>query len=273
MLNSLYIRYNEKVNKRTRSEWLELLERLATQRPDEAQAEWAEVMTELGLGSKYFLAVHQAIQDSKWREAENPLAYIKTVAKRAGAGEKRRAERLGLGVNAERPVATEFDADGEKANPESTLEYLEHRQSSGEPTKELDGVWRTAPGPEVAHDFQLVKPERKPRRAERSRALASFARKAKQVEAELRAQGRYAEVEEEPEIWPDWQQWSANAGLSEWEKKVAVYKMSHIGREQALREQPDEESRLALQAAWKSFERTALERLRAVAPKGEEDEP
>ena len=253
-----------------RDKWLGILEIISVRKPDEAEAEWAELMAELGLSSRHFVAVYEAIRESKWREAENPLAYIKTVARRAGAVEKRRRERLGLGRDAEQTVGPEFDEDDEKSGPEETLDRLEH-QSSGKAARGANGVWRSAAGPEAAQDFELLKPQRKPRRAPDTKGLASFVRRAKQIEAELRAQGRYVEPEPEPEIWPDWQQWAANAGLSEWEKKVAFYKMSRIGPEQALREQPDEESRLALQAAWRKFERTALERLRAAAPVDEDE--
>jgi hypothetical protein len=38
-------------------------------------------------------------------------------------------------------------------------------------------------------------------------------------------------------------------------------------REYALAAQPDEESRKALQAAWKRFDRNGMERLRAAAAK------
>src|SRR6185312_4232988 len=105
----------------------------------------------------------------------------------------------------------------------------------------------------------------------RRKALESFARKAREMEQQRQAKpGEYVHVPEDPERLPDWQNWANAAGLSEWEKKVVFYKMGGIGREQALREQPDEQSRKALQAAWKKFERTALERLRAAAPRAEE---
>jgi hypothetical protein len=257
---------------KTKAEWLELLEKLAQRRPDEAEAEWKLLMAELRLGAKYFLAVHEAIQQGRWRTAENPLGYVLTVARCAGAAEKRRRERLGLSPELEQTVAGEIDDHGEQADPNETLDYLEHQQRSGEPTKSSDGVWRSAGGPEVAYDFQLTKPKRRSRMPADATALAAFARQARRLEAKMRAEGRYPTIEREPCELPDWNQWAAKAGLSEWEKKVAFYQLSHIGREEALRQQPDENSRLALQTAWKSFERTAMERLRAVAPKSEEED-
>jgi hypothetical protein len=68
-----------------------------------------------------------------------------------------------------------------------------------------------------------------------------------------------------PQAKPDWRSWAEAAGLDHWEKRVLEYRLSGAGREVALSSQPDEESRKALQAAWKRFERTGMERLRATA--------
>jgi hypothetical protein len=64
---------------------------------------------------------------------------------------------------------------------------------------------------------------------------------------------------------PDWNKWAAAAGLDEWEKRVLGYRLTGTGRERALALQTDEESRKALQAAWKRFDRNGMERLRQAA--------
>ena len=69
-----------------------------------------------------------------------------------------------------------------------------------------------------------------------------------------------------PDHRVDWQSWASAAGLTEWEKKAVEYKTSGVHREEALRRQPDEVSRRALQAAWKRLERTGEERLRKKLP-------
>lgn len=68
-------------------------------------------------------------------------------------------------------------------------------------------------------------------------------------------------VEPGPESPPDWEEMAAAAGLSEWEKKVVHYMMSGMGWRQACEAEPDEKSRRALIAAWRSMERTGLRRL------------
>jgi hypothetical protein len=165
-----------------------------------------------------------------------------------------------------------IDADGEPLSVEESLEYMQHRQESGESTRSADGVWRSAPETGASYDGPVITSKRRPGpRTEPGGPLASFARKAAEIERKRRAE-HGDEFYGEPEKLPDWQSWAASAGLSEWEKRVAFYKLSHIGREQALQEQPDEESRKALQAAWKKFERTAMERLRQAAPEEDEEE-
>lgn len=57
-----------------RSQWLGTLEIIASKRPGEAEAEWAWVMERLGLGLEYFLGIHEAVRQGRWREAENQQA-------------------------------------------------------------------------------------------------------------------------------------------------------------------------------------------------------
>jgi hypothetical protein len=73
------------------------------------------------------------------------------------------------------------------------------------------------------------------------------------------------DLEARPSVRPDWNKWAAAAGLDEWEKRVLGFRLIGIGRRPALAMQTDEESRKALQAAWKRFERNGMERLRAAA--------
>ena len=73
------------------------------------------------------------------------------------------------------------------------------------------------------------------------------------------------DLEARPSVRPDWNKWAAAAGLDEWEMKVLGYRLIGVGRERALAIQTDEESRKALQAAWKRFGRNGMERLRAAA--------
>jgi len=257
-----------------REKWLGVLEILAVRRPDQAEADWEWVMEQLGLGPQYFVAVYEAIKEGRWRTADDPAAYIKAVAKRQNTVERRQKQRMGLLADPGEQLVTVSgsEMDGERVSGEEMLDSLMDRQERGKPARGADGVWRSALGLGAYQGLAFEKPGRmQPDAPSRRKALESFARKAREMEQQRQAEpGEYVHVPEEPERLPDWQQWAEAAGLSDWEKKVVFYKMSGIGREQALREQPDEQSRKALQAAWKKFERTALERLRAAAPRAEE---
>lgn len=66
----------------TKAEWLGALETAARLGVEQSSAIWMWMMQELRLGPQYFLAIHEAVQQGRWRTAKNPRTYIKTVAKR-----------------------------------------------------------------------------------------------------------------------------------------------------------------------------------------------
>jgi hypothetical protein len=73
------------------------------------------------------------------------------------------------------------------------------------------------------------------------------------------------DLEARPSVRPDWDKWAAAAGLDEWEMKVLRCRLAGVSREQAMGLLPDEESRKALQAAWKRFDRNGMDWLREAA--------
>jgi AraC-like DNA-binding protein len=271
---SFVIRYDGAVI--VRETWLGILEILAIRRPDQAESDWKWVMEQLGLDPQYFVAVYEAIKEGRWRTAEDPGAYIKAAARRQNSVERRHKQRMGLLAEPREQLVSVQGAevDGERVSGEEMLDSLMNRQERGRPARGADGVWRSAPGLAAHQGIPFEKPGKmQPDARSRRKALESFAKEAREIEQQRQAElQEHVHIPEGPERLPDWKEWAEAAGLSEWEKKVVFYKMSGIGREQALREQPGEEARRALQAAWKKFERTALERLRAAAPGKEQEE-
>lgn len=270
-----------------RSQWLETLEVIASKRPDEAEAEWAWVMEQLGLGPEYFLGVHEAVRQGRWRESENPAGYLKSTARReqsrlTDGGERKprglrgfqglhfQAEEITLGRGS---GASGVGEEGEGFSSEDMLESLEYRQASGKSVRDRDGVWRTAAGGEADPEGLLRRPAKRGRRprlmseAEGAR-LAGLAERIRQMRA---AAGKVERdepyIEEGPEPLPDWPTMATQAGLSDWEQRVVDYKMRGVAWTAAMNEQPDELSRRALQAAWRKLERTGLERLEAARKK------
>ena len=169
-----------------RDKWLGTLEIISVRRPDEAEAEWAWVMKELGLGPEYFLAIYEAVRKGGWQEAGNPAGYIKTVARREArlqgpGGERRRARGLrGVGRMASNVeeialgMGDSVDADGERFSSEEMLDHLEYRQDSGKPVRGADGVWRSAAGWGADHEGLLRPTGGKPRRGRMPRKPVSL---------------------------------------------------------------------------------------------------
>lgn len=266
-----------------REKWIEILETVAQKRPDEAEAEWAWVMEQLELGPEYFLAIYEAVRQGGWREAENPAGYIKKVAQRearrqAPDGSRGRRGLRGMrgfhGIVAEGEEFTlgqggSMDMDGERFSSEEMLDHMHYRVESGRPTREADRTWRSSAGWEADHEGLLRPQGGKPRTGkakERMKGpgpLAPYVERIERLRREAGKEDPY--IDETPEELPDWQAWAEDAGLSEWEKKAAEYKVSGVGWMEAMAAQPDEESRRALQAAWRKLERTGEGRLRDAA--------
>lgn len=246
----------------SKAEWLGVLETAAKLGVEQSSAVWVWLMQELRLGPQYFLAIREAVQQGRWRTAKNPKTYIKTVA-------KREALKMGL-VNEGSSDLIRIGgrrSEAEEATSEETLEYLEHRSCSRAAAKGADGVWRAGGGAiidlagrgknyrdrlmaDVPDELTVVEPPSDDYKA----ALDRINESTDEVHFHPR-----------PYVKPDWRSWADEAGLDPWEKRVLEYRLSGAGRAVAIASQPDEESRKALQAAWKRFERTGMERLRATA--------
>src|SRR3954463_1347554 len=81
----------------TKAEWLGALETAAKLSVEQSSAVWVWIMQELGLGSQYFLAVREAVQQGRWQTAKSPKAYLKPAA-------GRRALRPGMVNNKSRDL-------------------------------------------------------------------------------------------------------------------------------------------------------------------------
>ncbi|HEY1525159.1 MAG TPA: hypothetical protein VGH51_02880 [Candidatus Angelobacter sp.] len=243
-----------------KAEWLGVLETAAKVSVEQSSAVWVWIMQELRLGPQYFLAVREAVQQGRWRTAKNPKAYLKTVV-------KREARKMGLVDETSNDLVTIGGSEGEETTSEEALEHLEHRHSSRGAAKEADGVWRAGGG---GGGDPLGRGK-----SYRGRLMAGVPDELRVVEQpsdEYRAvldqvneNNDEVHFHAQPQAKPDWRSWAEAAGLDHWEKRVLEYRLSGAGWRVAVASQPDEESRKALQAAWKRFERTGMERLRATA--------
>ena len=246
----------------TTAEWMAILETISNSQPDACNAEWEWVMERLGLGAEYFLAILEAVRQGRWRTAENPKGYLKTVA-------KREASKMGLLFEPGDDELVFMDGD-EELSSEEKLDFALHTRESVAPIKDKDGIWRSGPG----WDREFDDP-RGDHEAYEDFLVSYLPRDLRQLIAppdELRVLIEHINASTDEfhlhlrnATVPDWARWSEAAELDEWERRVLKYKLARVSRERALKEQADEVSRKALQAAWKRFDRNGIERLRTAA--------
>jgi hypothetical protein len=243
----------------TKAEWLGVLETAAKVSVEQSSAIWVWIMQELRLGPQYFLALREAVQQGRWRTAKNPKSYIKTVA-------KREALKMGL-VNEDSgdlvPIG-KTRSDGEQISGEEALEYLVHDYDSREVAKGEDGIWRAGAGAERDYGDPLAEHDsyREWLASGMPRELAIVTPPTEEWKATVREMNESFEgldLEARSSVRPDWNKWAAAAGLDEWEMKVLRCRLAGVSREQAMGLLPDEESRKALQAAWKRFDRNGMD--------------
>jgi len=249
----------------SKAEWLGALETAAQLSVEQSSAVWVWLMQELRLGPQYFLAVREAVQQGRWRTAKNPKTYIKTVA-------RREARKMGL-VKEDSgnlvPIGR-TRSDGEEVTGEEALEYLGHQYDSHDAAKGEDGIWRAGAG--AGRDYGDPREEHESYRDWLLSAVPAGltvvqqpSEEDKRLIDEINDSTDEVHFHARPVARPNWREWAREAGLDEWEKRVLGYRLAGTSREHAMAVQPDEESRKALQAAWKRFDRTGLERLRATA--------
>src|SRR5438270_1168158 len=249
----------------SKAEWMGVLETAAKLSVEQSSAVWVWIMQELRLGPQYFLAVREAVRQGRWRTAKNPKTYIKTVAKR---------EALKMGLVTEDsgnlvPVGSSR-SDGEETSSEEALEYLGHHYDSRDAAKGEDAIWRAGAAGERDSSDPVEEHDsyREWLASGMPRELVIVTPPSEEWKATVREMNDSVEgldLEARPTGRPDGNKWAAAAGLDEWEKRALGYRLTGMSRERSLAMQTDEESRKALQAAWKRFDRNGMERLRAAA--------
>lgn len=249
----------------SKAEWLEALETAAQLGVEQSSAVWVWIMQELRLGPQYFLAVREAVRQGRWRTAKTPKTYLKTVAKREALKMKLLPERSSDFV-----LIGPTRGEGEETSGEEELDYIGHQYESREAAKGADGVWRAGAG--AGRDYGDPREHHETYRDWLVSAVPAGltivqqpSEDDKRLIDETNDSTDEVHFHARPLARPNWREWAQEAGLDEWEKHVLGYRLAGTSREHAMAIQPDEESRKALQAAWKRFDRTGMERLRAAA--------
>jgi len=244
-----------------------VLEAASHCQPDQSSSEWEWLMKRLGLGPEYFLAIYEAVRQGRWRKAKNPRAYIKTVARRQGL-------KMGLlrEESKEFVLVSGTETDGGGVTGDEVLDFIGHQRESAEPLRGSDGVWRAGGGRErdIGDSQGEFDSYRQFLLSNVPAGLTIVKRPSKRYQAlieQINASTDEFHYHLGPSAKPNWAKWAKAAGLDAWERKVLDCKLNGVSREHAMKKQPDEDSRKAIQAAWKRFDRNGLQRLLEAAKK------
>ena len=228
-------------------QWLAILEAAAGRDFDVLDDDWVWLIDELGLPYEYLPAVVDAIAQGRWRTAKNPRSYVKVVA-------TREARKMGLVAKADVVQLVNAPTNGE---PFSMEDMLDHYSQLNDERYRDDNYRDDEPSSFSMQDLvsQGLTILREPS-AEWAAIVDDINRSTDEYHIHLT-----------PRYYPDWEKWAQAAGFDQWDRLVLKCKCQKISREDAMAEQPDEQSRKAVQAAWRKFDRTGMERLRAVIKK------
>ncbi len=262
-----------------RAQWVAMLDAAAQRPGDELNEEWRCLIGQLwpgrfdyevGIGRKnngageFFLAVKRAIDQGRWRNAKDPRAYAKTVAKRE-AKKMDLIEEPGTGDGAGNALV-EYCDDVDYGEPEFD-DGPQYEDLLSRVPKEFKRT--IEPSPEIKDAVDRLDRLNATDDVENERIEADLALLDRAAD-ELIGLGIIHEHQREnyhilaqPRTEIDLQGWAAApAGFDEWDCAVLKYKLTSKSRDRAMSEQPDEQSRKALQAAWRRFDRNGVLRLR-----------
>lgn len=258
------------MNASIRDQWISILESAARESPNTISSEWNWILQQLKLPLEYFPHVLEAIRQGRWKTARNPKTYLRRVAWL----ESIKAEREFEESNPLKAVA--LPADG-SLSMEDALEHFAHLSDTAEAIKSSDGVWRRGgiPRYDVDEDeYETVTARLIAKIPQSAKQLVEPSEDYKAAIEQFNSSTTEHHIEAQPAVAVDLREWGRLAGLSDLECAVFEYRASGVSRDRALSEQPDEQSRKALQAAWRKFDRTGMSRLRAVGKeKSDEDVP
>ena len=259
---------------RSRQEWLAPFEITLCSPECEMNEHWCLLLRELRLPASHYLALVEALRQGRWRTADDPKAYVKRVV---------RIEASKMEAS-ERDPSLHFIPDDPENEDGGGISALLDRNvladTYSEPMRSTDGVWRPIDQYQWYGESDYEEDENGNRiESYRDHLLAKLPGTLKQTKAPTQETidlyGFLNEGQKEhhyhakPSVHVDWKEWGKRAGLDAWELKVLKYRAAGVSREVALSKQSNEAAKKALQAAWRNFDRTGKDRLKASAEKVE----
>ena len=228
------------------------------------EAHWIWLMKEvLDLPLSHLEAVHETLKQGRWRKADDPKPYIKTVAKREAA----RMEITNYpGEHLHFLVPAICDEEGRQLSHD---DYIDYRSYNG-PVRE-GGIWKSR-NPDFYREEEhgeegelLTRRERLLKKVpEELKATEELPEEIKDILEEINSQLKDHHLSTDPVIALLWHKVAVKAGLDEAETRVLAYRLQGVSRDCACEMQSSDEERRKIQAAWKRFQRTGLAKMLKV---------
>jgi hypothetical protein len=130
-----------------------------------------------------------------------------------------------------------------------------------------DGVWRPGGHGEQHDEYESLSERLWAKLPASLKVSIDLPEQIKQQIDNYNARVRDHHIHAKPVTMVNLGEWGRLAGFDDAEALVLEYRSCGVSRDNAMAEQPDESARKKLQAAWKRFDRTGKNRLRAVAKK------
>jgi hypothetical protein len=207
----------------TRDEWIEKLDILSSSLPKEVEETWRWVMDGLDLDADHYFAIVEAIRQGRWRNAEDPRAYVKTVA-------KREALKMGLLETSSSNlllISSLLPEEETIASEEEALDTLLYRTESEEALKGADGVWRQASGEsedsceEWRYEFETFWHYRMSQLPDDLKETTSPSEGMVRFVESFNAANPDFSIGAPDIIRVNWELWAKRAGFDEWEQKAS----------------------------------------------------
>jgi hypothetical protein len=239
----------------SREQWLAIFESAASQQGEAGlEARWL-VVQQLGLRPDDFPGIHAALEQRRWRQAKDPSAYVKTVARREVGRMRRPLD----------PHVLPLDVvGGNEFSHEEVMDHIAYANETSTAVRGGDGVWRPGGHGEQHDEYESLSDRLWAKLPANLKVPVELPEQFKQQIENYNALISDDHIHVKPGAMVNLEEWARLANFDHAETLVLKYRSCSVSRDRALAEQPNEAARKKLQAAWKRFDRTGKRRLRAA---------
>jgi hypothetical protein len=242
----------------SREQWLAIFEDAVSQQGEAGiEARWL-VVQQLDLRPDDFPGINAALEQGRWRQAKDPSAYLKTVARREVARMRRPLDSHVVSLDV---------VGGDEFSHDEVMDHITHANETSTAVRGSGGVWRPGGHGEQHDEYESLSERLWAKLPASLKVSIELPEQIKQQIENYNALVSDHHIHAKPVAMVNLEEWGRLAGFDDAEALVLEYRSSGVSRHKAMAEQPDDAARKELQAAWKRFDRTGKDRLRAAAKK------